>query len=67
MAGKKPAKVNSVNKIKQAIQLGKATLYISSGGDTYHICPSCGKKTGKGIIYEHQDLLYCKRNCIPKI
>jgi hypothetical protein len=66
MAGKKPAKVNSGNNVKQDDRPGKATLYIATGRDTFHICPTCSKKTGKGIIYEHQNTLYCSRGCVAK-
>jgi len=66
MAGKKPAKVNSGNKAKEDIKPGKATLYISSGKETFHICPTCNKVTGKGIVYEDQNTLYCSRGCIAR-
>lgn len=66
MAGKKPAKVNSSNKVKQDVRPGKATLYISGGKDTFHICPTCNKVTGKGIVYEIQNILYCSRGCIAR-
>jgi len=64
MAGKKPAKVNSGNNVKQDDRPGKATLYMAIGRDTFHTCPICKKKTGKGIVYEHQNTLYCSRGCV---
>lgn len=66
MAGKKPAKVNSSNKVKQDDRPGKATLYIAAGRGTFNNCPTCNKKTGKGIVYEDQNILYCSRGCIVK-
>ena len=64
MAGKKPAKVNSSNKTTQAVLPGKATFYMAGGKDVFHICPKCSKKTGRGIVYENQNELYCSRRCI---
>ena len=66
MAGKKPAKVNLGNNTKQDNRPGKATLYMATGRDTFNICPTCKKKTGKGIVYEDQNILYCSRGCIAR-
>ena len=54
MAGKKPAKVNSGNKIKEIDRPGKATLYVAGFKAERNICPNCKKETRKGIVYEHQ-------------
>lgn len=64
MAGKKPAKVNSGNKIKEIDRPGKATLYVAGFKAERNICPNCKKETRKGIVYEHQGSLYCGRGCI---
>ena len=65
MAGKKPAKINSNNKVKESERLGKATMYIGykTAGFT---CPTCNKNIIKGIIYEHNSALYCSRYCISE-
>ncbi len=64
MTGKKPAKGNSSSKGKQADSLGKATLYMGLSKSIFHTCPVCSSKTGKGIIYDYLDELYCSKNCI---
>jgi len=64
MAGKKTAKINSGNKIKQDDRPGKATLYVAGFKAERNICPNCKKETRKGIVYEHQASLYCSRGCI---
>ena len=67
MAGKKPSKVNYGNKTKEAERPGKATMYMAGDKNSFNKCPKCGKKTGKGILYDYQNALYCSRYCIPKI
>lgn len=69
MAGKKPAKVNtSTQKEKVKIQPGKAIKYLSlMKGVNPFVCPTCNRNLFKGIIYEHDSKMYCKRTCIPKI
>jgi len=64
MAGKKPAKVNSGNKVKEIDRPGKATLYVAGFKAEKNICPNCKKETRKGIVYEHQGSLYCSKGCI---
>jgi len=64
MAGKKPAKVNSGNSVKQVERPGKPTLYVAGLKGSGNICPKCGKQTKKGIVYEHQNILYCSRGCV---
>lgn len=67
MAGKKPAKVNSgTQKEKVKIQPGKAVKYISLvKGENPFVCPTCNRNLFKGIIYEQDSKMYCKRTCIP--
>jgi hypothetical protein len=64
MAGKKTAKVNSSNKTSQPALLGKATYYMAALKGVFHTCPKCSKKTGRGIVYENQNELYCSRRCL---
>lgn len=66
MAGKKPAKVNSANKVKAPEKPGKVVKYIGAYKGVFHTCPTCKNKIGKGLLYEHKDVMYCSRNCIPK-
>lgn len=66
MAGKKPAKVNSSNKVNQPVQPGKLVKYIGAYKGVFHTCPTCGSKVGRGLLYEHKDSMYCTRTCIPK-
>lgn len=66
MAGKKPAKVNSGNKLKEIDRPGKATLYVAGFKAERNICPNCKKETRKGIVYEDQNILYCSRGCIAR-
>jgi len=64
MAGKKPAKVNSSNKVKHIDSPGKATLYMGLGKGISCVCPACGSKTGRGIMYDYLNELYCSKTCI---
>ena len=64
MAGKKPAKVNSGNKTVQPTLPGKATYYVADLKGVFNICHKCSKKTGRGIVYEDQNQLYCSRRCV---
>ena len=66
MAGKKPAKVNSSGSVKQAEQIGKIIKYIGAAKGVFHICPTCNSKVNRGLVYEHNNVTYCTRNCIPK-
>jgi hypothetical protein len=66
MASKKPAKVNSGNKLKEIDRPGKATLYVAGFKAERNICPNCKKETRKGIVYEDQNILYCSRGCIAR-
>lgn len=50
--------------MKVKVLLGKATLYVGMGGKTFS-CPSCNRTFSKGIVYDHNNKLFCSRNCIP--
>lgn len=65
MAGKKPAKVNSSNKKETVVLPGKATYYMGTPGKEF-VCPTCSRSLVKGIIYEDNSAMYCRRGCIPK-
>jgi hypothetical protein len=69
MASKKPAKVNSgTQKEKVKVLPGKAVKYFSLvKGLNPFVCPTCDRNLFKGIIYEHESNMYCKRSCIPAI
>ena len=67
MAGKKPAKKNVSNTVKEIkIELpGKAVKYIGMKGTNFE-CPTCKRTLVKGIIWEYNNSNYCTRTCIPK-
>lgn len=67
MAGKKPAKRNVSNNVKEIkIELpGKAVMYMGMKGVNF-TCPTCNRGLVKGIIWEHNNSAYCTRTCIPK-
>jgi len=67
MASKKPAKVNAgTQKEKVKVVPGKAVKYFSTvKGANPFVCPTCNRNLFKGIIYEHENKLFCKRTCIP--
>jgi len=67
MAGKKPAKRNVSNNVKEIkIELpGKALKYVGMKGVNFE-CPTCKRTLVKGIIWEHGNSAYCTRTCIPK-
>jgi hypothetical protein len=66
VAGKKPAKGNSLNKVTQPEKPGKVIKYIGAYKGVFHTCPTCKNKTGRGLLFEYKDSMYCSRNCIPK-
>lgn len=65
MAGKKPAKVNSSNKKDSVVLPGKAIKYMGSESKQFE-CPTCKRTLVKGILYEHNNEMFCTRGCIPK-
>jgi hypothetical protein len=66
MASKKPAKRNvsntsvSIPKIDDGINV----LYVGAGKSVFHKCPICSKSTGKGIVREYKNELFCSRGCV---
>lgn len=68
MVGKKPAKVNAGTVKEKVKELpGKAVKYFSPArGQNPFICPVCSRNLYKGIVYDHNSMMYCSRGCIPK-
>ena len=64
MAGKKPAKVNAGNRAQHVQLPGKATMYVAGYKGGFHECPTCKKKTARGLLYELESALYCSRGCL---
>lgn len=68
MASKKPAKRNVSNStptLKQNDQIGKPVYYLGLIGKVF-CCPTCNRKVGKGIVYEHNNKNFCSRRCIKQ-
>lgn len=65
---KKPAKpIAGQAKETGTVLHGKAVKYMSVvRGQNPFICPTCKRELYKGIIYEYNNICYCKRNCFPK-
>lgn len=66
MASKKPAKpIAGQSREKQPELPGKAVKYIvpANSGVSFE-CPTCKRSLSRGIIYEYEGNLYCKRGCI---
>lgn len=68
MASKKPAKpIAGAGKEKEKVLPGKAVMYmIAMKGHGLFECPTCNRNLAKGIVYEHNNVMYCKRGCIPQ-
>lgn len=68
MASKKPAKpIAGQSRDTSKLLPGKAVMYLSPvRGSNPFVCPTCNRELYKGIVYEHNNVMYCKRNCIPK-
>jgi hypothetical protein len=67
MVGKKPAKRNVSNNIKEEKKIlpGKIIKVIGMAQSLFE-CSKCSRKIRKGIMFEHTDnKLYCSRTCIP--
>lgn len=64
---KKPAKpIAGQSKDKGKDLPGKAVLYmVPAKGATLFECPTCHRTLAKGIVYEMNNSMYCKRGCIP--
>lgn len=43
---------------------GLNVLYIGLNKEMKHVCPECGKISGKGILREFKNILYCSRGCV---
>lgn len=68
MASKKPAKKNISNTPEKVKELpGKAIKYYGAKNSAPYICPTCKRSLTKGILYEIDKIMYCKRICIPKV
>lgn len=68
MASKKPAKpIAGQNRDTGKVLPGKAIKYFGSSKASPFVCPTCSRELIKGVIYEDGSLMYCTRNCIPKV
>ena len=63
---KKPAKRNITNTTTPVVKVddGVNVLYIGASKSVHHTCPECGKITGKGMIREYKNTMYCSRYCV---
>lgn len=67
MAAKKPAKTNFSNqKTKEAQLPGSAIMFMAMDQNQKFQCPTCKRTLMRGIVYDYQGTMFCKRNCIPK-
>jgi hypothetical protein len=66
MASGKPAKRNVSNTTVSAPKIddGQNVLYVGAGKSVFHKCPVCSRSTGKGIVREYKNELYCSRGCV---
>jgi len=66
MASGKPAKRNVSNSAPSVPKVddGQNVLYVGAGKSVFHKCPVCSKSTGKGIVREYKNELYCSRGCV---
>ena len=66
MASNKPAKKNISNSAPSAQKVddGVNVLYVGAGKSVFHKCPECSRSTGKGIVREYKNKLYCSRGCV---
>jgi hypothetical protein len=66
MASGKPAKRNVSNSAPSAPKVddGQNVLYVGAGKNVFHKCPVCNKSTGKGIVREFKNELFCSRGCV---
>ncbi len=62
----KPAKRNITNTMAPVIKVddGYQVLYIGASKSVHHTCPECGKITGKGMIRQYKENMYCSRRCV---
>jgi hypothetical protein len=67
MASKKPAKpIAGQNRDKGPTLPGKVVYYFGGNGCPPFVCPTCGSTFKKAFVYEENNVMYCKRICIPK-
>jgi len=62
----KPAKRNVSNTVTPTAKIddGQNVLYVGAGKSVFHECSVCGKSTGKGMIREYKNELFCSRGCV---
>ena len=62
----KPAKRNVSNSTPSAPKVddGVNVLYIGLNKTVKHVCPECNKISGKGILREYKNTMYCSRGCV---
>jgi len=62
----KPAKRNISNSTPSAPKIddGVNVLYIGLNKLVKHVCPECNKVSGKGILREYKNTMYCSRYCV---
>jgi hypothetical protein len=63
MATKASKRLNAELGIKEKEILGKPAKFIGILGESF-TCPTCSRNLKTGIIYNHNNILYCSRNCI---
>ena len=66
---KKPAKRNITNTTVPVVKVddGYQVLYIGASKSVHHTCPECGKITGKGMIRQYKEDMYCSRRCVQSL
>jgi hypothetical protein len=66
MAGGKPAKRNVSNTVAPTVKIdeGQNVLYVGAGKSVFHKCPICSKSTGKGMVREYKNEIFCSRRCV---
>ena len=63
---KKPAKRNISNSAPSVPKVddGVNVLYIGLNKSVKHACPECGKVSGKGMLREYKNTMYCSSYCV---
>ena len=60
----KKASVPSAPAEKKVVLLGTPVKVVASGGPGV-TCAGCGSSRKGGMMFRHNDELYCRRTCIP--
>lgn len=62
----KPTKKNISNSapLSPKIDDGVNVLYIGLNKLVKHVCPECNKVSGKGILREYRNTMYCSSHCV---